>query len=347
MRDFQLGEHIHLIGVSQIGRWELATSFDFGSGARGRAVASVSRGYHASGWAVQSSTCANVARLLASSATAQRNLFGRRPGPRQGPAPPFLPMGADIWPVSVLQFVSVSEQMPTGLTEKVREVAARLEKSERTVWRWVGQGCDLASERSIREFAAWKRLRKTNVQKAREKLEAAFTVSNGSRASGEAQFEDLFSGKLPPLGRRGAAAALERLGEAEERAHARMLVAMERGSLYQIEALQDFWLKCSETLRKLDLAVEMARRDAEEQVPKKLAESIALNISEWLRIAFAQFLSSEARSLMGIKDLGEFKSYSLERFKGILDLTVKSSLQTRSAIPDWAAEKVREAWNVY
>jgi hypothetical protein len=90
MRDFQLGYHIHLIGVSQTGRRELATSFDFGSGARRRAVASVSRGYHLSGWAVQSSTCANVARALASFATAQRNLFGAAGGPRQVPALAFL-----------------------------------------------------------------------------------------------------------------------------------------------------------------------------------------------------------------------------------------------------------------
>jgi hypothetical protein len=88
------------------------------------------------------------------------------------------------------------------------------------------------------------------------------------------------------------------------------------------------------------------RRDAEEQVPKKLAEQISLYISEWLRIAFAQFLSSDAGSLMAIQDIAEWKSYSIERFKGILDLTVKSSLQTQSPIPDWAAEKVREAWNV-
>jgi hypothetical protein len=121
---------------------------------------------------------------------------------------------------------------------------------------------------------------------------------------------------------------------------------MERGNPVQIEALQDFWLKCSEALRKLDLAIEMARRDAEEQVPKKLAQDISLFIAEWIRIAFAQFLSSEARSLMGIKDLGEFKAYAIERFRGILDLTVKSSLQTRSPIPEWAAEKVKEAWNV-
>lgn len=122
---------------------------------------------------------------------------------------------------------------------------------------------------------------------------------------------------------------------------------MEKGDPLQIRELQDFWLECSKTLRKLDLAVEMARRDAEEQVPKKLAEQISLHVSEWIRIAFAQFLSSEVRALMGIKDVGEFKSYAVERFRGILDLTVKSSLQTRSPIPAWAAEKVKEAWNIH
>jgi hypothetical protein len=236
----------------------------------------------------------------------------------------------------------------TCSTEKVREIAACLKKSERTLWRWLSQGLDITNERSIRSFAEGKQLRKTNVEKAYERLAPA-SVSNGSgsRASDREQFENLFLGELPPLGRRGAAAALERLEETEERAHARLLAAMQRGNPVQIEAPQDFWLKCSETLRKLDLAVEMARRDAEEQVPKKLAESISLNISEWLRIAFAQFLSSEARSLMGIRDIGEWKAYAIGRLKGILDLTVKSSLQTRSPIPAWAAEKVKEAWNIH
>jgi hypothetical protein len=237
--------------------------------------------------------------------------------------------------------------MAFASTEKVRQVAARLEKSERTIWRWLAAGLDPDNERSIRAFVEAKKLRRTNVEKRRERLAAA-SVSNGSgsRASDREQFENLLSGELPPLGRRGAAAALERLEETEERAHARLLAAMQRGNAFQVQDFQDFWLKCSETLRKLDLAVEMARRDAEEQVPKRLAEELSLYIAEWLRIAFAQFLSSEARSLMGIKDVGEFKSYSIERFRGILDLTVKSSLQTRSPIPKWAADKMREAWDV-
>jgi hypothetical protein len=49
---------------------------------------------------------------------------------------------------------------------------------------------------------------------------------------------------------------------------------------------------------------------------------------------------------MGITDIGEFKSYSMTRFKGILALTVRNSLKTQSPIPEWAAEKVKESWNV-
>jgi hypothetical protein len=257
-------------------------------------------------------------------------------------------------------------------TDKVKELAARIKKGERTVWRWIAEGLDITSEESVRQFLEGKTLRGRKT----EKLNQAFARDEDWRrrpgidstpdhddgvaaeavnrkAAGRnggpptARIELIGDSDLPPPSRRGAAAALERLEATEERAHARLLAAIEKGNPFQIQEHQDFWLKCSETLRKLDLAVEMARRDAEEQVPKKLAEQISLYISEWLRIAFAQFLSSEARSLIGIKDVGEWKAYAIERFKGILDLTVKSSLQTRSPIPAWAAEKVKEAWNIH
>jgi hypothetical protein len=81
-------------------------------------------------------------------------------------------------------------------------------------------------------------------------------------------------------------------------------------------------------------------------VPKFLVEQIATLISAWLRISFAQFLSAESPGLMGIKDLGEFKFFAIERFRGILHATVKASIRSDPPIPDWAASKVIEAWNV-
>jgi hypothetical protein len=118
------------------------------------------------------------------------------------------------------------------------------------------------------------------------------------------------------------------------------------GNPVAIAAAEDFWLKCSETLRRLDLAVEVARRSEEEQIPKKSGADVALYISDWLRIAFMQFLSSEAKALMGIKEVGQWKAYAFARFKGILALTVRNSLKTNSPIPDWAASKVVESWNI-
>ena len=52
-----------------------------------------------------------------------------------------------------------------------------------------------------------------------------------------------------------------------------------------------------------------------------------------MRIAFMQFLSSEGKELMGIKDFGEWKHYAVERFRGTLNLTVAGADKTRSAIP--------------
>jgi hypothetical protein len=69
-----------------------------------------------------------------------------------------------------------------------------------------------------------------------------------------------------------------------------------------IPAAQEFYLRSSEVLRRLDLAVEVERRNAVELIPQKQAEAAFLHVAEWLRIAFAQFLSSESRSQMGIKD---------------------------------------------
>jgi hypothetical protein len=48
---------------------------------------------------------------------------------------------------------------------------------------------------------------------------------------------------------------------------------------------------------------------------------------------------------MGIKNPDEWQAYAFDRFRGIIDLTLKNSLQTRSPIPGWAADKVREAWS--
>ena len=68
--------------------------------------------------------------------------------------------------------------------------------------------------------------------------------------------------------------------------------------------------------------------------------------AEWMRIAFMQFLSSEGKALMGIKDSGNGSFMRSSGSKAFLDLVIKNADKTNSAIPDRAKERNKTAWNV-
>jgi hypothetical protein len=139
---------------------------------------------------------------------------------------------------------------------------------------------------------------------------------------------------------------LQRLEEIEERAHARLMRAIESGNQFQVKAAQEFYLRCSETLRRLDLAVETERRTALEQIPMGQVASVAIEISTLLRLAFEQFLGFESAGLMATTDLGEFRFLAIERFRGILHATVKATIGNNSPLPSWAQTQVVEGWHV-
>jgi hypothetical protein len=114
-----------------------------------------------------------------------------------------------------------------------------------------------------------------------------------------------------------------------------------------IQDAEEFWLKTSESLRKLDLAIDLARRQQEVQIPLREAQDIITFLSEWTRISLMQLLSSEGTTLAaGFPSIGAFKSFFVARFKDVLSFTFKSSLKTNSPAVPWAAEIVKEVWNV-
>ena len=99
-------------------------------------------------------------------------------------------------------------------------------------------GCVLEDPVSVRAFQVEMERKKSNVQRVREHHGKApgtpaglATGAFGLSGNGEA---------LPPPGRRGAAAALERLEIQEERAHARLEAALVRGNPVEIDAAQTF-----------------------------------------------------------------------------------------------------------
>jgi hypothetical protein len=67
--------------------------------------------------------------------------------------------------------------------------------------------------------------------------------------------------------------------------------AIEAGNPFQVKAAQEFYLRASESLRRLDLAVETERRKADEQLPLRqvpFAENIdglQMDLESWDKAA--------------------------------------------------------------
>ena len=236
--------------------------------------------------------------------------------------------------------------MPYTAVE-IAEYGRKLDRSRSTLFKWVREGCNLRDDKSVREWVTRNTIRETNISKARKRRrDNEQKAQRASDVSAPSSLDHPGNGELPPIGKKGAQHALARLEAQEAESHTRLQAALARRNPVEIQAAQEFWVRCVESLRKLDLSIELARRDAEEQVPKRLACDVAFAIADWLRISFAVFLSSETLPLMGLRSPGEFKHYAFERFRSILHMTLRNSLKTNGPIPDWAASKVTESWNI-
>lgn len=231
--------------------------------------------------------------------------------------------------------------------EEMDDLSKRIGRTPVTLYKWAREGCDLRNHDSVQQWIEKKKHREPEMvrqYRARKAKEAGESEQVTEGVLSKTSFEN--GEALAPAGQKGAQHALARLESQEEEAHRRLQAALERGNAYQIEKAQEFWLRCSETLRRLDLAVEVARRQEETQIPLKVAEDAVLASAEWMRIAITSFLSSESVALTAFSDPREFKSYFFARFPGFVELVVKSADKTASAVPDWAKTRIKEAWNV-
>ena len=131
-------------------------------------------------------------------------------------------------------------------TLRVKQPADRLGKHSATIWRAIRCGAiDIDDENSIQQYLLGNKRRQN-----------PNTIGQPNADVTETNISPPEPDRTGPVGRRGAAAALQRLEEIEERAHARLMRAIEIGNPFQVKAAQEFYLRASETLRRLDLAVE-------------------------------------------------------------------------------------------
>lgn len=99
----------------------------------------------------------------------------------------------------------------------------------------------------------------------------------------------------------GAVHALKRLEREEGRQYARLKKAEAGRDPFEIKSARDGWLKTSELLRRFDILVEMARREAGEFITKASVETWLQNLAGWLVFS----LSDSTRSVdAGFKAMG-------------------------------------------
>ncbi len=118
-------------------------------------------------------------------------------------------------------------------TLRVKQPADRLGKHSATIWRAIRCGAiDIDDENSIQQYLLGNKRRQN-----------PNTIGQPNADVTETNISPPEPDRTGPVGRRGAAAALQCLEEIEERAHACLMRAIEIGNPFQVKAAQEFYLR--------------------------------------------------------------------------------------------------------
>src|SRR5215510_15428782 len=95
---------------------------------------------------------------------------------------------------------------------EVKEYARKIGKSRSTIWSWIKQGCDLRNPKSVAEWVTRNQIRETPIERARKRRrDEQIRVAAEAAKSPQERSEPATKGEPLPEGKKGAAAALERL----------------------------------------------------------------------------------------------------------------------------------------
>jgi hypothetical protein len=195
----------------------------------------------------------------------------------------------------------------------------------RTLRRWRKAGAPLTDQKAMR---TWLATRKHIPAGTAALLEATRT---SERATSAAQ-----DGKQAE----GAANALRRLEQAEARAYTDFKQATASGDEIRIKASRENWLKISESLRRFDLAIEQARRDSGDLVPRDDLRRMAYQLQQAFWFGFLS-MESACPSLTGLSTPNEVWTV-LSRLRDTVHSAILSSLQSeqKPPVPPWLIKAV-------
>lgn len=148
------------------------------------------------------------------------------------------------------------------------QLAKKYDVSARTIARWRTDGAPLDNDKSMAHWLASRRQLNDGTRK--RLTEARHRVRQKADPSNH----------VP-----GAAAALRRLELSEADAYAAFQAALKDGDPGLIRSERETWLRISTELRRYDLQIEVARRDAGELMSRKDIEAILRRTADTIHFA--------------------------------------------------------------
>jgi hypothetical protein len=94
-------------------------------------------------------------------------------------------------------------------------------------------------------------------------------------------------------------------------------------------------------LIKFENLVAAEQRESGALLPKAEVENAIFAISDWIRLSFQAWLSSETPSLVAIKDPREFVGATRAGFALAVKSGFEDSLKSRNPIPEWIVAILR------
>ena len=222
----------------------------------------------------------------------------------------------------------MSKKKTTSLPHSFSHYGEAYSVCKATIKRWHDKGIDVTDPKAVSKYRAQKN-------------------HGGARSRGENKVEAaVLTQKLGATTKElGAAAALERLEEAERSAYEHWELAMVGGDPFTVKVARESWLKMTESLRRYDASIEEARRQAGATLAKEEAERILKALAYFMRMAGRQLIIGEVKGFCAEEDPAVL-CHDLESLLGEQIMLAVASLVATSEgklqVPKWVADALND-----
>lgn len=213
----------------------------------------------------------------------------------------------------------------------ISEAAKKINRSTKTIRRWIDEGLDLNASDVQEQLKAWAE------RKALSAKGAARIISAGAG-------EEIDLANLPEVGTEGAASALKRLQRFEKLLAQRLEQALVSGDKSSEKTARENYVSISAVLIKYELLVKSHERETGSLISRQESLEFVKNCCTWIRLGMLRFAgSSHIEQIRASNSDREAKAIAIAGMLSGVSGAFKTSLESLAAVPpDFALLAIQE-----